>query len=80
MAERMARPADLELKRRLTALVEWLKNAGIGPDELQVDRAIYVLEQIGTPQARGLLDQLANDQGDKWTTQSARAALKRLSR
>jgi WD40 repeat protein len=78
LAERIARPADLELKRRLTALSEWSQNVGIRPNELQAQRAIYVLEQIGTPQARGVLDRLAKGHPHEWTTQSARAALKRL--
>jgi hypothetical protein len=41
-------------------------------------RAVALLESLGTPEARGILETVAGGEADAPPTQEARAALKRL--
>jgi hypothetical protein len=43
-------------------------------------RATAVLEHIGTPEARQVLERLAADVPETWLTVEARASLQRLTR
>ncbi|MCI0461676.1 MAG: hypothetical protein L0Z62_32395, partial [Gemmataceae bacterium] len=71
----------LEVRRRLERLVRRLEEApgpaGM-PGGLRILRAIEVLEQAGTREARRLLQELADGAAGAWQTREAQAALARL--
>jgi hypothetical protein len=54
-----------------------LTGFGLSGDKLRVFRAVEVLERIGTPEARLLLQALAEGAPGALVTTSAQAALKR---
>jgi WD40 repeat protein len=71
---------DLEVKRRLEALLAQLGNEEIevpAGDTLRTLRAIQLLEILGTPAARRLLDRLAGGVEQALQTRRAHAALRR---
>ena len=68
----------LEVRRRVQALLERLRGPVKGPELLQALRAVAVLEDIGTPKARRLLQELANGAPEARLTREARASLRRL--
>jgi HEAT repeat protein len=77
----LANRPSLEQKRRLEAILEdfpdWrTKN----PELLRSIRAIWVLQQIGTPEARALLEKLAAGAPSAALTQKAKDALQSLDR
>jgi len=59
----------------LAALAE---DAPPSPEQLRTLRAVAVLEQLGTPEARGLLDKLAQGAPGALVTEEAKAARERL--
>jgi WD40 repeat protein len=75
-----ARP-EVDARRRLERLIErqdreeWSSS----PDRLRTVRALEVLERAGTPEARRVLEALANGAPGARLTQDARGALGRLS-
>ena len=68
-----------EMKRRLEELLASITEPP-GSEELRQLRALDVLEQIGTPEARRLLRTLADGAAHAPLTQAARQALARLER
>jgi WD40 repeat protein len=86
--EQVAKPAlrkalagpqpSLELRRRMERLLERLDGATLEPERLRSLRAIEVLEQIATPDARRVLEALAKGTPGVGLTQEARAALARI--
>lgn len=71
----------LELRRRVQALLDGLTcQTEMTPDALRQLRAIQVLEQIGTPEARQVLASLAKGAPAAPATRDAAAALARLHR
>jgi WD40 repeat protein len=74
----LASNPPLEAKRRLDDLHEKLTSAILTDEKLQVYRAVEVLERIGTPEARELLETLASGAPGAFSTTSAEAALKRI--
>ena len=68
----------LEARQRLEALLADLKDSPPSPEELRQTRAIAVLEQIGSPQARQVLKTVAQGAALAPQTQQAQAALERL--
>lgn len=70
--------ADLspELRQRLRDILA--DAAVLKGERLQVLRAVEVLEHIGTPAARGLLELLASGAADARLTREAKASLERL--
>jgi WD40 repeat protein len=66
-----------ESERRLKELHGKLTEMGLQSDRLRVVRAVEVLERIGTPQARQVLQALAGGAPGALATTSAEAALKR---
>jgi WD40 repeat protein len=72
-----AGPINLEARQRVGRLLERL--AAPPPNRLRALRAIAVLEQIGTAEARRLLEDLAGGWADARDTADARAALARLA-
>jgi RNA polymerase sigma factor (sigma-70 family) len=72
---------SLEVRRRVEALLTEMKcQTEMTPDTLQQLRAIQVLEQIGSPQARQILAALAQGAPAAPATRDAAAALARLER
>jgi HEAT repeat protein len=66
-----------EVRRRVTGLLEQL-DQGKAPAQLQSLRAIEVLERLGTPEARKVLEELAKGISAARQTQEAKASLDRL--
>jgi WD40 repeat protein len=76
----LARKPALETSSRLQNLRKSLTNTVIKGPRLQAHRAIEVLEYIGTPEARRVLETLASGAPGALVTTQARAALTRLQR
>jgi hypothetical protein len=72
----LAGQPSAEVRRRVQQLLEKLE----GPEVLRRDRALEVLEQFGTPEARRLLAALAKGAPEARLTQEAKAALARLAK
>ncbi|HKB38490.1 MAG TPA: hypothetical protein VKD72_18755 [Gemmataceae bacterium] len=73
-------PSTAEAHRRLTALLRWLRRPVADPETLRALRAVAVLEDVGTPPARKVLEALAKGSVEARLTQEAKAALARLAR
>ncbi|MHB1423597.1 MAG: HEAT repeat domain-containing protein [Gemmataceae bacterium] len=77
----LANHPSLELKKRLEAILEdmpeWRKN---NPELLRQVRAVWVLQQIGTPEAKALLEKIAAGAPSARLTQKAKDALQFLDR
>src|SRR5262249_54989001 len=67
-----------EKRRRLEALLNALEGTPSGAALREV-RAVAVLERVGTPEARGLLKELAGGAADARLTRDAKASLERLA-
>jgi RNA polymerase sigma factor (sigma-70 family) len=65
---------------RIRKLLDDLQGPITSPDLLRAMRAVEVLEQIGTSEARKVLEALARGEPDNRLTQDAKAALERLGR
>jgi hypothetical protein len=75
----LAGDGKLEVKRRLEGLLEKLEGASLPPETLRAVRAVEVLEGIGTPAARAVLERLvAEGAPEARLTREAEAALRRL--
>lgn len=70
----------LELRKRITDILESNAEGEISADGLRTLRALQALEAIGTPQARKILDALAHGAPEARLTLEAKAALHRLLR
>ncbi|HZU37920.1 MAG TPA: hypothetical protein VFA18_18505, partial [Gemmataceae bacterium] len=75
----LAEKPSLEKRRRLEALLSELKSARPAPARIRLARALELLEHLGSPPARHVLQRLANGQADAWLTRAAKAALGRLA-
>jgi hypothetical protein len=71
---------SLEMKRRLEALLDKFERHELPFETLRELRAVEMLEHLGTPPARQLLETLAHGAADARLTQEAKAALARLTR
>jgi hypothetical protein len=70
---------SLELRRRIEHLLSLLTLEFVrAPETLRSIRAVCVLEQIGTPEARKILEAIATGAGSARLTREAKAALRRL--
>jgi WD40 repeat protein len=78
LREALSRRPSLELKLRLEAVLKKLEAPGDNPHVLRHVRAVQVLGQIGTPEARALLRELAGGEPGAWVTQEAQAVWDRL--
>lgn len=74
----LTRP-EAETRRRAERLLKRIESRGIAPDTLRVIRCVELLEQIGTAEARQLLQDLAQGAADARLTQEAQTSLRRLS-
>jgi hypothetical protein len=70
--------ASAEVRRSAKRLLDKLAAAQLSPEQLLAQRATDVLERIGTPEAKALLERLARGADGVWLTQEARASLGRL--
>jgi WD40 repeat protein len=68
-----------EVRLRVTALLQGLDRVELPPYELRDVRAIGVLEQAGTPEARRILTNLAGGTPKARLTREAKAAIERLA-
>jgi WD40 repeat protein len=67
----------LEPRRRVQRILRgWAES----PESLRQRRAVWALEQAGTPEARKHLKALADGPANAWLTEEAKAALARLDR
>ena len=66
-----------EARRRLEEVQVKLTGSGLQGDRLRVVRAVEILEFIGMPQGRDILQALAGGAPESLVTTSAQAALKR---
>jgi WD40 repeat protein len=73
-------PPSPEARRRLELILEKLGPAAMPPAVLRASRAVEVLEQVGTAEARKVLETLAKGPADAALTRDAKAALERLSK
>ncbi len=69
-----------EAKRRLTRLLDRIPVLPEGAEAIRLQRALLVLEQIGSSKARQCLRGVAKGAADARLTHEARAALERLER
>lgn len=70
----------LEVRKRVQSVLERLRGPVTRPEVLQALRAVAVLEDIGTPQARRLLEELATGTAEARSTKETKASLQRLQR
>jgi len=70
---------SLEMQLRLKKVIHLLEDLPASPKLLRKYRAVQVLEYIGTPKARGLLERLADGIPQATLTREARASLGRLA-
>ncbi|HYV35422.1 MAG TPA: WD40 repeat domain-containing protein, partial [Gemmataceae bacterium] len=73
----LAATPPLETKQRLELLRGKLTDTVLRGEQLRAHRAVEVLELIGTPEARQVLQELANGAPEARLTSSAQAALNR---
>jgi WD40 repeat protein len=78
----LAAKPSAEAKRAIEDLLDKLKEKGQGPppDLVRALRAVEVLEDIGTPAAKKMLDELSRGGADAPPTAAAKEALGRLER
>jgi WD40 repeat protein len=69
-----------EQRRRIEGLLEKLGPPLASPDGLRLRRAVEALERMGTPEARGMLEALADGPAGGALAQEARQSLRRLKR
>jgi hypothetical protein len=74
----LAGTASAEQRRRLKALLQELGGVR-SPELLRELRSVEVLEQVGTPGARQVLESLAGGGADARLTREAKASLERLA-
>jgi WD40 repeat protein len=76
---REGRPAP-EARRRIESLLEKLADGTPSGEALRPRRAVEVLEELHTPEAKQLLEELATGTAGAWLTQDAKTALDCLAR
>jgi hypothetical protein len=72
--------SSLEVRKRIEWILERERGQDRTADHLRAGRALQVLETIGTPQARRVLEGLTRGADEAMLTQDAKAAVQRLSR
>jgi hypothetical protein len=78
--KKAARSPSVEVKRRAEDLLRKLRGgSGMAPDRLQAQRAVEVLERIGSREARKALQAMLEAKVDSALEGSIRGALERLS-
>ena len=67
-----------EVRRRVEHLLSARDPATVPTSQLRAVRAVEVLEQMGTAEARDLLKELAKGEPDSWLTKEAKVAQRRI--
>jgi WD40 repeat protein len=80
LKQALAQKPSLELRQRIDRLLGKLGGPITRPEMMRAVRAIAVLEDLATPQARKLLQTLSQGATEARLTQEARAALARLGK
>jgi hypothetical protein len=75
-----AGPKSAEVRRRLEHILETLNGPDLPPEQLRQSRAVEVLFQLGTREAKALLEALAQGAADAPLTRDAQSALRLLAR
>lgn len=75
----LERKLSTEQRRRLEGLLSRLDQPNLTDDRVRLTRALEVLERVGTPDARRLVEKLADGDPEVALTREATAVLKRLS-
>jgi hypothetical protein len=76
----LAAKPSLEAKQRIEQILKKIEEGSLSGEQVRSLRAVEVLEQIGTPEARRLLETLATGAAEAQLTQEAKAAVERLAR
>jgi hypothetical protein len=71
---------SVEARRRIEQILQQLQGPVTEPERMRPLRAVEALEQIGTPDARKVLEALAKGAPEAWLTREARASLERLAK
>ena len=74
----LASQPSAEVQRRVEALLNKLTRTMLTPERLRIQRAVMVLEQIGTAEAREVLDKLSKGAEGALLTEEAKAAKQRM--
>jgi WD40 repeat protein len=80
LREVLAAGDSLELRRRVAALLRQRDELGRVHDRLRLTRAVEVLERVGTPEARRLVEALAQGASWAWVTHEARGSAQRMGK
>jgi HEAT repeat protein len=80
MRKAMAEKPSLEARRRLEELTNKLDGPVTIPEQARELRCIEVLEHIGSPEARRLLEELSKGAEGARVTRDAKASLERLNK
>ncbi|HEV3259355.1 MAG TPA: hypothetical protein VG013_20990, partial [Gemmataceae bacterium] len=80
LRQKLADQPSPEVRRRVKGLLERLAQGSLPCDQLRLLRAVEVLEEISTSEARQLLETLARGAREARLTQEARASVERLTR
>lgn len=80
LRRQLKKQLSLEVRRRLEQLLEKIDGPVTAPEQLRGLRAIEVLEHIGTPQAREILQSLGKGAPEARLTQEAKASLGRVEK
>lgn len=75
----LAGDPPLEVRRRVEELLQKLQRRQVPAETLRALRAVEVLESVGTPEVRRVLETLAKGVPEAPLTKQARAALERLA-
>ena len=78
LRDMLAKSPSLESRRRAQAILDKLRGPVIDPEQRRAVRAVAILEDMSTPEARKLLAALADGAPEARLTREARAALERL--
>src|SRR5262249_52874072 len=78
LREALQKKPTLEARQRIEQLLAQMEPAA-SPDKLRTLRAVQVLEQTGTPEAKLLLQELAAGVPESRLTQETAASLQRLA-
>jgi len=76
----LAEKSSLEVRQRIDSLLGKLRGPVARPEIVRAVRAVTVLEEVATPQARKLLQALSQGAPEARLTQEAKAALTRLGK
>jgi roadblock/LC7 domain-containing protein len=76
----LASSPPLETKRRIEPILDKITTGVLTSDQVRLVRAVEVLEQIGSPEARQVLQTLASGAAGALSTRQAQIVLQRLAR